>query len=270
MSSRELKPGIHWVGAIDWDRRTFDELIPLPDGTSYNAYLVQGSREDRADRHGGSRLRGRAARPARGAGGDAARLRDLEPCGAGPLRLDPRGARAPPRGQGGRDPQGPGSADGPARHPRGTVPAGRGRRGAGTGRAHAALRPLPVGALARDHAHLARAGPGAVLLRSVRRAPRGGRGGRDRRLRRHGGRQALLRRDHDALPQRDPRQPVARDRAPGGPDLPEPRAGAAPTAGHPRRLPGLGRRSAGRAGGDRLRLDARLSTRLMASTSPRR
>ena len=43
MSSRELKPKIHSVGAIDWDRRLFDELIPLPDGTSYNAYLVQGS-----------------------------------------------------------------------------------------------------------------------------------------------------------------------------------------------------------------------------------
>jgi flavorubredoxin len=31
------------VGAIDFDRRIFDELIPLPDGTSYNSYLVQGS-----------------------------------------------------------------------------------------------------------------------------------------------------------------------------------------------------------------------------------
>ncbi len=31
------------MGAIDWDRRLFDELIPLPDGTSYNAYLVRGS-----------------------------------------------------------------------------------------------------------------------------------------------------------------------------------------------------------------------------------
>ncbi len=38
-----MGPGIHWVGAIDWDRRLFDELIPLPDGTSYNAYLVKGS-----------------------------------------------------------------------------------------------------------------------------------------------------------------------------------------------------------------------------------
>ena len=43
MSSRELKPKIHSVGAIDWDRRLFDELIPLPDGTSYNAYLIEGS-----------------------------------------------------------------------------------------------------------------------------------------------------------------------------------------------------------------------------------
>lgn len=30
------------MGAVDWDRRMFDALIPLPDGTSYNAYLVQG------------------------------------------------------------------------------------------------------------------------------------------------------------------------------------------------------------------------------------
>ncbi len=40
---RQLKPGIHEVGARDWDRRLFDELIPLPDGTSYNAYVVRGS-----------------------------------------------------------------------------------------------------------------------------------------------------------------------------------------------------------------------------------
>lgn len=43
MKPKEIKPGIHWVGAIDWDRRLFDALIPLPDGTSYNSYLVQGS-----------------------------------------------------------------------------------------------------------------------------------------------------------------------------------------------------------------------------------
>ncbi len=42
MSRREIVPGIEWVGAVDWDRRLFDALIPLPDGTSYNAYLVRG------------------------------------------------------------------------------------------------------------------------------------------------------------------------------------------------------------------------------------
>jgi flavorubredoxin len=43
MVSREIIHGIHWVGAIDFDRRIFDELIPLPNGTSYNSYLIRGS-----------------------------------------------------------------------------------------------------------------------------------------------------------------------------------------------------------------------------------
>ena len=43
MKARKMKQGIYWMGAIDWDRKLFDALIPLPDGTSYNAYLVQGS-----------------------------------------------------------------------------------------------------------------------------------------------------------------------------------------------------------------------------------
>jgi flavorubredoxin len=43
MKSRRIRQGIYWMGAIDWDRRLFDSLIPLPDGTSYNAYLIQGS-----------------------------------------------------------------------------------------------------------------------------------------------------------------------------------------------------------------------------------
>ncbi|MCK9590757.1 MAG: FprA family A-type flavoprotein [Methanoregula sp.] len=43
MVSREIVKGVYWVGAIDFDRRIFDELIPLPEGTSYNSYLVQGS-----------------------------------------------------------------------------------------------------------------------------------------------------------------------------------------------------------------------------------
>jgi len=40
---RQLKPNIFSVGAIDFDSRLFDRLIPLPDGTSYNAYLIKAS-----------------------------------------------------------------------------------------------------------------------------------------------------------------------------------------------------------------------------------
>jgi flavorubredoxin len=45
MKARQIKPNVYWSGAIDWDRRLFDALITLPDGTSYNAYLVQGSQK---------------------------------------------------------------------------------------------------------------------------------------------------------------------------------------------------------------------------------
>lgn len=40
---RQLKQNVYAVGAIDWDARLFDRLIPLPDGTSYNSYLVRGN-----------------------------------------------------------------------------------------------------------------------------------------------------------------------------------------------------------------------------------
>ncbi|MDY7001614.1 MAG: FprA family A-type flavoprotein [Thermodesulfobacteriota bacterium] len=43
MKPRKIKDNIYWMGSVDWDRRLFDSLIPLPDGTSYNAYLIQGS-----------------------------------------------------------------------------------------------------------------------------------------------------------------------------------------------------------------------------------
>jgi flavorubredoxin len=41
--AKRIKEGIYWVGAIDWDRVLFDELVTLPEGTSYNAYVVLGS-----------------------------------------------------------------------------------------------------------------------------------------------------------------------------------------------------------------------------------
>lgn len=43
MAVQKLKEGIYSVGVKDWARRLFDELVPLPDGTSYNCYLVKGS-----------------------------------------------------------------------------------------------------------------------------------------------------------------------------------------------------------------------------------
>jgi flavorubredoxin len=38
----EIARNVFWVGAKDWNRRMFDALIPLPQGTSYNAYLIKG------------------------------------------------------------------------------------------------------------------------------------------------------------------------------------------------------------------------------------
>ena len=43
MFARKIKEHIYWMGSVDWDSRLFDSLIPLPDGTSYNAYLIEGS-----------------------------------------------------------------------------------------------------------------------------------------------------------------------------------------------------------------------------------
>ena len=85
MKPRIIRENVYLIGAVDWDRRLFDALIPLPDGTSYNAYFVAGSEKnvlvdtvDPAqvrDAHG-------AARRAAGAG-----LPGHQPRGAGPLRL---------------------------------------------------------------------------------------------------------------------------------------------------------------------------------------
>ena len=43
MSMQKIKENIYFVGAIDWNRKLFDELITLPNGTSYNSYLIRGS-----------------------------------------------------------------------------------------------------------------------------------------------------------------------------------------------------------------------------------
>jgi len=42
MAVKKIKENVFFAGAVHWDRRLFDELIPLPEGTSYNAYLIKG------------------------------------------------------------------------------------------------------------------------------------------------------------------------------------------------------------------------------------
>ncbi|ABR31052.1 metallo-beta-lactamase [Thermosipho melanesiensis] len=41
---RKISEGVYFVGVIDWDRELFDELIPLPNGTTYNAYIIKGEK----------------------------------------------------------------------------------------------------------------------------------------------------------------------------------------------------------------------------------
>lgn len=43
MAVLKVRDDIFSVGAIDWDRRLFDQLIPLPHGTSYNSFVIKGS-----------------------------------------------------------------------------------------------------------------------------------------------------------------------------------------------------------------------------------
>ncbi|MBZ2165990.1 FprA family A-type flavoprotein [Methanobacterium spitsbergense] len=42
MTYNLIKEQVYSVGAIDWDRRIFDELINIPNGTSYNSFIVKG------------------------------------------------------------------------------------------------------------------------------------------------------------------------------------------------------------------------------------
>ena len=46
VKERKIKDSIYYVGAMHWDRRMFDNLIPLPDGTSYNSYLIEGDEKN--------------------------------------------------------------------------------------------------------------------------------------------------------------------------------------------------------------------------------
>jgi flavorubredoxin len=45
MGTISIAPDVFWVGVKHHNRRLFDALIPLPQGTSYNAYLIKGSQK---------------------------------------------------------------------------------------------------------------------------------------------------------------------------------------------------------------------------------
>ena len=42
LNTPEIKNNVFYVGVKDWNRRLFDALIPLPQGTTYNSYLIKG------------------------------------------------------------------------------------------------------------------------------------------------------------------------------------------------------------------------------------
>lgn len=42
MVYEKIMENVYSVGSVDWNRRIFDELIQIPNGTSYNSYLVVG------------------------------------------------------------------------------------------------------------------------------------------------------------------------------------------------------------------------------------
>ncbi len=42
MEAISIAPGVHWIGALDPDLRTFDIILKTDTGTSYNAYCVRG------------------------------------------------------------------------------------------------------------------------------------------------------------------------------------------------------------------------------------
>lgn len=43
MIPMKIKDGVFSLRSNYWDRKIFDELVPLPEGTTYNSYLVRGS-----------------------------------------------------------------------------------------------------------------------------------------------------------------------------------------------------------------------------------
>ena len=214
-----------FIGAVDWDQRLFDSLIPLPDGTSYNCYLVAGSGEDGADRHRGPVQGRRAARAV------ARRVRgwttsSSTPRRAGPLGLDPDGARPVPGG------------DAPRLRPRrkdmlvdllGIAGADsrpwRTARRFDLGGKTLQFIDDAMGPLAGDDGHVPRRRTGSCFVRPLRLALATSdlyaSADQAAVVR---GREALLRRDHDALPHGGPEE-RGKVRRGGQDDRAQPRTG---------------------------------------------
>ena len=95
MQTRTIRERVDWLGAVDWDRRLFDALIPLPDGTSYNAYLVRGSEKTALLDTVDPAMLERCSRQLDRRAPD--RLSRRPPRRAGPFRRHPRGAGAATR-----------------------------------------------------------------------------------------------------------------------------------------------------------------------------
>jgi flavorubredoxin len=49
MSAIEIKKDVHWVGAVDWDRRNFHGYSLSPRGTTYNAFLIKDQKNTLVD-----------------------------------------------------------------------------------------------------------------------------------------------------------------------------------------------------------------------------
>jgi hypothetical protein len=209
-----------FLGATDWNRRLFDSLIPLPDGTSYNAYLVRGSDKtallDTVDPGPGTSCSPARRRRARG-------LRRLPPRRTGPLRLHPAVLARYPEAKVVTNPKCKDMLIDLLGSSRRTLHHRRRRRDARPRRQDPRIPLHPLGPLARNHVHLAQRRPDPVLLRLLRLAPGHHRPLRDRPRRDPRGRQALLRRNHDALPPAHPPQPREGARQGHPHDRPQPR-----------------------------------------------
>jgi len=49
MNAVEIKKDIHWIGAVDWDRRNFHGYSLSPKGTTYNAFLIKDQKNTIVD-----------------------------------------------------------------------------------------------------------------------------------------------------------------------------------------------------------------------------